>query len=219
MLGNQNITLLLVGDLLLMLLSDRQTFELKLNEKLFQEERDLDFYQKGEEIPLTDSGFWQVYRGIVQLNRFNGSEKEVVVGWVTPNHAFGNDINGTSNYSAIALTDIYLRYYQPQQVIRDIQLARLLLSELSYRLLKSEQMIAITSLRKVEDRLLGLLSMLKEEMGHPIVNGTRLTVRFTHQNIADAVCTTRVTITRILGELQNQNLLEFDSDRHLIVKF
>lgn len=217
MLGNQNITLLLVGDLLLMLLSDRPAFEL-LNKKNCQEE-DLEFYQKGEEIPLIDSGFWQVYRGIVQLNRFNGSEREVVVGWVTPNHAFGNDINGTSHYSAIALTDIYLRHYQPQQVALDIQLARLLLSELSYRLLKSEQMIAINSLRKVEDRLLEFLSMLKEEIGHPVAKGTRLTVRFTHQNIADSVCATRVTITRILGELQDRNLLEFDRDRYLIVKF
>ena len=202
-----------------MLLSDRPVFELKLNETNFQEERDLDFYQKGEEIPLIDSGFWRVYRGVIQLNRFNSSEREVVVGWVTPNHAFGNDINGTSSYSAIALTDIYLRHYQPQQVAGDTQLSRLLLSELSYRLLKSEQMIAITSLRKVEDRLLSLLAMLKEEMGHPIGKGTRLTVRFTHQNIADSVCATRVTITRILGELQDRNLLEFDSDRHLIVKF
>lgn len=201
-----------------MLLSDRPASEL-LNEKNFQEKEDLDFYQKGEEIPLTNSGFWQVYRGIVQLNRFSDSEREVVVGWVTSNHAFGNDINGTSCYSAIALTDIYLRSYKRSYVAQDPQLARLLVSELSYRLLKSEQMIAINSLRKVENRLLEFLSMLKEEMGHPIGKGTRLTVRFTHQNIADAICATRVTITRILGELQDRNLLEIDSDRHLVVKF
>lgn len=202
-----------------MLLSNRPAFELKLNKKNFQEDECLEFYQKGEEIPLTDSGFWQVYRGVVQLNRLNGNEREVVIGWVTPNHAFGNDINGTSHYSAIAISDVYLRQYKPYQVAREPQLARLLLSELSYRLLKSEQIIAIISLRKVEDRLIGLLAMLKEEMGHPVANGTRLTVRFTHQNIADAICTTRVTITRILGELQSKNLLEFDSDRYLIIKF
>ena len=202
-----------------MLLSNKPTFEFQLNEKNCQEDQDLEFYQKGEEIPLIDSGFWQVYKGVVQLNRFNGSEREVVVGWVTSNHAFGNDINGTSYYSALAISNVYLRHYKPQQVEQNPQLARLLLSELSYRLLKSEQMIAITSMTKIENRLLSLLSMLKEEMGHPVANGTRLTVRFTHQNIADAVCTTRVTITKVLGELQNQNLLEFDSDRYLIVKF
>ena len=202
-----------------MLLSNRPAFELKLNKKNFQEDPDLEFYRKGEEIPLIDSGFWQVYRGVVQLNRLNNGEREVVIGWVTPNHAFGNDINGISHYSAIAISDVYLRHYKTQQVARNPQLARLLLSELSYRLIKSEQMIAITSMTKVENRLLGLLAMLKEEMGHPVANGTRLTVRFTHQDIADAICTTRVTITRILGELQDRHLIEFDCDRYLIVKY
>lgn len=202
-----------------MLLSDRPACELKLNKKNSQEEQDLDFYRKGEEIPLVDSGFWQVYRGVVQLSRFNDSEREIILGWVTPNHAFGNNMNGTCHYIAIAVTDVYLRSYKTHHIAENPQLARLLVSELSYRLLKLEQMIAINSLTKVEDRLLELLSMLKEEIGHPVAQGTRLTVRFTHQNIADAVCTTRVTITRILGELQDQNLLEFDCDRHLIVKF
>lgn len=201
-----------------MLVSDRPAFELKLNKKSFQEE-DLDFYQKGEEIPLTDSGFWQVYRGVVQLNRLNDGEREIVLGWVTPNHGFGNNMNGTCHHIAIAVTDVYLRSYKRSQITQNPQLARLLLSELSYRLLKLEQIIAINSLRKVEDRLLELLAMLKEEMGHPVATGKRLTVRFTHQNIADAVCATRVTITRILGELQDRNLLEFDCDRHLIIKF
>lgn len=202
-----------------MLLSDRPACELKLNKKNSQEEQDLDFYRKGEEIPLVDSGFWQIYRGVVQLNRFNDSEREIILGWVTPNHAFGNNMNGTCDCIAIAVTDVYLRSYKTHHIAENPQLARLLVSELSYRLLKLEQMIAINSLTKVEDRLLELLSMLKEEIGHPVAQGTRLTVRFTHQNIADAVCTTRVTITRILGELQDQNLLEFDCDRHLIVKF
>lgn len=202
-----------------MLLSDKPAFELKLNKKDSQEARNLDFYQKGEEIPLTDSGFWQVYRGVVQLHRLNESGREIILGWVSSNHAFGSNLNGLCERNALALSDVYLRRYKPQDILQNPQLARLLLSELSYRLLKAEQMIAITSLTKVEDRLLGLLTMLKEEIGHPITKGTRLTVRFTHQNIADAICATRVTITRILGDLQNQNLIEIDGDRHLVVKF
>ncbi|VEP16230.1 cAMP-binding protein [Hyella patelloides LEGE 07179] len=202
-----------------MLLSDRPALNLQLEKKKYREEQYLDLYQKGEEIPLVNSGLWQVYQGVVQLNRFNQSQGEVVIGWVTPNHVFGSTVNNNSAYCAIAMTDVYVRHYQPKEIIRNPQLARQLLSELSYRLVKSEQMVAITSLRKVEDRLLGLLTMLKGEMGHPVAKGTRLTARFTHQNIADAICTTRVTVTRVFGDLQNKGLLEFDSDRHLIIKF
>ena len=202
-----------------MFLRNEPALNLQLKRKVCQEEEYLDFYQKGEEIPLRDSGFWQVYRGVIQLHRLNHIQRQVVTGWVTPNHAFGNVINRDSLYSAIAITDVYLRKYKPQEIAQHTQLARQLLSELSYRLVKSEQMVEIVSRKKVEDRLRELLLMLKEEMGHPVEKGIRLTARFTHQNLADALCTTRVTVTRILGDLQNQNLLEFDSNRHLIIKF
>jgi CRP-like cAMP-binding protein len=200
-------------------LSDRSALRLQFDRKKSQEEQYLEFYQKGEEIPLVDIGLWQVYKGVVQLNRLNYNQQEVVMGWVTPNHAFGSMNKMDFPYIAIAMTDVYIRYYQPQDIVKYPQLTRQLLSELSYRLVKSEQMVAITSLRKVEDRLRELLLMLKEEMGHTVNRGTRLTARFTHQNIADAICTTRVTVTRVLGDWQQQNLVEFDSDRHLIVKF
>ena len=154
-----------------------------------------------------------------RLNRSDYGTKEVVVGWVTANHAFSNTINGTSSYRAIAMTDVYLKQYRQKEIKQNPQLARQLLSELSYRLVQSERMIAIISLKRIEDRLRELLILLKAEMGHPVNNGVRLTARFTHQNLADAICTTRVTITRIFGDLQNQNLIEFDRDRHLIIKF
>ena len=202
-----------------MFLSEKTALNLQLEREQYQEKQHLEFYQKGEEIVLKDMGIYQVYRGVVQLNRLEREEKEVVIGWVTPNHVFGNLLTNTSNYLAFSLTDVYVRHYSLKEAVRDSQLARQMLSELSYRLIKSEQMVAITSLRKVEDRLLGLLQMLKEEMGHPVAGGSRLTARFTHQNLADAICTTRVTVTRTLGDLQSKNLLEFDRDRHLIVKF
>lgn len=202
-----------------MFLSDRSAFSLQLDRKTYQEEQYLEFYHKGEEIPLIDLGLWQVYRGVVQLNRLNRDNKELVIGWVTPNHVFGQITGINLSYVAIAMTDIYVRYYKPQDITNNPQLARQFISELSYRLVKSEQMVAIVSLRKVEDRLRELFLMLKEEMGHLVDGGTRLTARFTHQNIADAICTTRVTVTRVLGDWQQQNLIEFDSARHIIIKF
>ncbi|WP_370589462.1 replication/maintenance protein RepL [Tychonema sp. LEGE 07203] len=39
---------------------------------------------------------------------------------------------------------------------------------------------------------------------------------FIHQDIANAICTTRVTVTRMLGKLQQQGLISRSGDRHLI---
>ena len=205
-----------------MILGYQTSHQPRLDSNFLQNKDDLELYCKGDEISLSNAGFYQVYRGVVQLYRVSEDQQETVVGWVTANHAFGNSLNDSArNCKAIALSDVYVRYYEPAQVKRNPRLARLLVSELAYRLLKSEQMVVIHQVRRVEDRLKALLQMLKGDLGISLNydQSVRLTARFTHQNLADAICTTRVTITRILGEWHRNDLIEFDCDRHLIIKF
>ena len=92
------------------------------------------------------------------------------------------------------------------------------MSQLSQRLIKAEQLLTITGMSKVRERLWQLLLILKEEMGQPVVNGTRLIIRLTHQNLAQIICATRVTVTNILGEFLEQGLISIDSARHIIIK-
>ncbi|NEQ28547.1 MAG: Crp/Fnr family transcriptional regulator, partial [Microcoleus sp. SIO2G3] len=61
-----------------------------------------------------------------------------------------------------------------------------------------------------------LLLWLKQEFGQRVAQGTRLSVRFTHQDLADACCTTRVTVTRELSKLQKQGKITFDSQHHIV---
>ena len=204
-----------------MLLREVSPSNLRLRNKSFQGEAPLTFYAKGQIIPLADFSFCQIYKGIVQLGRLGNNQKEVILGWLSPNHIFGvtNDLMSSQSHQLLAMTDVYVRFYRPQEVSRNPQLAKQLVAELSYHLLKIEQMIIINSLKKIETRLEELFTMLKKEVGHSVEQGTRLTARFTHKNLADAIGTTRVTITRILGEWKSKNIIEFDSDHHLIIKF
>ena len=45
----------------------------------------------------------------------------------------------------------------------------------------------------------------------------RLNLRLTHQEIASALSTTRVTITRVIGLLRDEGWLKIDSERHLVI--
>lgn len=193
----------------------------KLTPSIYQEpeaEQLLEFYEKGEAISLLNTGIWQVYRGVVQLSKIDISGKEIILGWATPNHAFDNRNNKSLTYHAQAMSDVYLRCLTPQYLKIYPQLISELIAKLSYRLIKTEQLLAITAIKRVEERLWELLVMLQEEMGQPVLKGTRLTVRFTHQNLANVIGATRVTVTRVLGDFQNKNWIEFDRDRHIIIK-
>ncbi len=59
---------------------------------------------------------------------------------------------------------------------------------------------------------------MKQEMGQPVAEGTRLGMRLTHQNLANAIGTTRVTVTRLLSKLKSEDAIAFDRDRHIIIK-
>lgn len=53
-------------------------------------------YAPGDKIPVSDSGVWQVDRGIVQLSRLKSDGNEVIVGFVTTNSTFGTFEPGLS---------------------------------------------------------------------------------------------------------------------------
>ncbi|HEY9609590.1 helix-turn-helix domain-containing protein [Allocoleopsis sp.] len=78
--------------------------------------------------------------------------------------------------------------------------------------------LAVYGQVRLEDRLHSLLGLLKQEIGQPVAGGTRLSVRLTHEELATACCTTRVSITRLLKQLQQQKKLRVDSQHHLILK-
>ncbi|MGF1488747.1 MAG: Crp/Fnr family transcriptional regulator [Prochloraceae cyanobacterium] len=83
------------------------------------------------------------------------------------------------------------------------------------RIQQTQGLLAIAGLRRVEDRLLKLLGLLAEEFGIRKSVGVKLNIRLTHQNIAHTINTTRVTVTRLLGEFQDKGYIEIDRDRHI----
>ncbi len=179
------------------------------------ERRRLHFYDRGEEIPMASQGVWQVYRGITQLSQITNQGEEILLGWAQPSTFFGLWLTHMESYQAKALSEVYLRWYPLTEIEASPELAQQVLGKVVQRIRQTEALLAIAGIKRVEDRLQKLLNLLKQEMGEPTDQGTRLRVRLTHQNLASAIGTTRVTITRLLGEFQRQELIKIDSDRHI----
>lgn len=177
----------------------------------------LHFYSKGDAIPLKPEGVWQVCQGLVQLSTLYPAGEEGLLGWAGPSMCFGLWLTCLQTYRAIATSDVYLIWYSMVEIETSPQLALELLPQISRRLRQMEAILAIAGQRRVEDRLYQLLLLLKQEFGQPVAEGTRLNVRLTHQDIANAICTTRVTVTRMIGRMQQQGHISRDSGRHLIL--
>jgi CRP-like cAMP-binding protein len=183
-----------------------------------QEGRRLHFYAKGEEIPLVSQGVWQVCQGLVQLNTICQNGEEVWLGWAEPSTFFGQWFSLLRSYQAIALCDVQLTWFSLAEINASPRLSQIVLPQLVRRIQQTEALLAISGQRRVEDRLQHLLMLMKQQIGQPVAGGTRIQMRITHQNLANAIGTTRVTVTRLLSKLKSEGLITIDRERHIILR-
>ncbi|MCS6782712.1 MAG: Crp/Fnr family transcriptional regulator [Gloeomargarita sp. SKYBB_i_bin120] len=180
--------------------------------------RQVRFFARYEYLPLATDGLWQVSRGVVQLTTTQESGEEVLVGLAGPGMPVGLPLTCLAAYQARALTEVYAVWLTLTELERSGALAQAVLFPLMRRLRQTEALLAITAgQRRVEDRLRHLLLLLMQEVGQPAPQGVRLTVRLTHQSLANAIGTSRVTCTRLLGRFQAQGWVTWGPDRHLVI--
>ncbi len=180
-------------------------------------ERPKQTYLKGEIIPITPQAIWQVHKGVVKLSTMCEDGSEVLVGLVSSGMVFGANLTALPTYQATALTEVEVLSFSSIDMATAPYLPRSVFTQIIQRLRQTEMLLAILGQRRVSERFCQLLQLMKQEIGQPVELGTRLSVRFTHQDLAEACCTTRVTITRLIGRLQEQGQIKFDAKNHLII--
>ena len=160
-----------------------------------------------------------IRRGAVRLSRVYETGEEITVALLRENSLFGvlSLLTGHRSdrfYHAIAFTRVEL-VAAPATSVRnaieeDTSVGLLLLQGLSSRVLQTETMIETLTHRDMSSRLASFLLVLCRDFGVPSEKGVTIDLRLSHQAIAEAIGSTRVTITRLLGELKSSSLLAID---------
>ncbi|MBW4561768.1 MAG: helix-turn-helix domain-containing protein [Mojavia pulchra JT2-VF2] len=175
-------------------------------------------YCKGDNIPLKPLEILYVCQGWVKLTTFCGTGEEILVGLARAGMVFGSSMTSLNIYQVTALSDVHLVSISVSEMAASPTLSQTLLPKVNQRLQQTESFLAISGRRQLQERLLHLLEFLKQEFGETVSEGTRLSIRLTHQDIASACCANRVTITRLITKLKQQGIISFDSKQHIILK-
>ena len=161
-------------------------------------------------------------RGAVRLSRVYESGDEITVALLRENSIFGvlSLLTGQRSdrfYHAVAFTRVDLISAPAtsvrQAIEKDARVGLLLLQGLSSRILQTETMIETLTHRDMSSRLVSFLLVLCRDFGMPGTRGITIDLKLSHQAIAEAIGSTRVTITRLLGDLRNAGLVEIDRKR------
>ncbi|ARV60118.1 transcriptional regulator [Nostocales cyanobacterium HT-58-2] len=175
-------------------------------------------YHKGEIIPLDSQGIWYVCQGWVKLTTLCETRKKVLVGLPQEGMVFGSSMTSLHMYEATAMSDVELVSIDLAEIEASPTLNHILSAKINHRLQQTEALLAISGRQRVQDRFCHFLQFLQQEFGKPIAQGTRLNVRFTHEDFASACCTSRTTITRLIGKLEREGKISFDLKKHMILK-
>jgi CRP/FNR family transcriptional regulator, global nitrogen regulator len=179
----------------------------------------VEHYDRGKTIFFPGDPAERVYflvKGAVKLSRVFDNGEEITVSLLRENSVFGvlSIITGHRSdrfYHAVAITPVELLAANIDQVEKalrnDAELSSILLKGLASRILQTEMMIETLAHRDMGSRLESFILILCRDFGVPGRDGITIDLRLSHQAIAEAIGSTRVTITRLLGELKKKDLI------------
>jgi CRP/FNR family transcriptional regulator, global nitrogen regulator len=179
----------------------------------------VEIYERGKTIFFPGDPAERVYfllKGAVKLSRVYEAGEEITVALLRENSVFGvlSLITGHRSdrfYHAVAFTPVELLSVPIEQVEKalkeDPDLAILMLQGLSSRILQTEMMIETLAHRDMGSRLVSFLLILCRDFGIPSSDGITIDLKLSHQAIAEAIGSTRVTVTRLLGDLREKQMI------------
>ena len=172
-------------------------------------------FERGKTIFFPGDPAERVYflvKGAVKLSRVYEAGEEITVALLKENSVFGvlSLITGQKSdrfYHAVAFTSVELLSAPIEHVEQSLKenpdLSMLMLRGLSSRILQTEMMIETLAHRDMGSRLVSFLLILCRDFGVPTNEGIRIDLKLSHQSIAEAIGSTRVTVTRLLGDLRD----------------
>lgn len=176
-------------------------------------------FERGKTIFFPGDPAERVYfllKGAVKLSRVYEAGEEITVALLRENTVFGvlSLITGHRSdrfYHAVAFTPVELMSAPIEQVEKALkehpELSMYMLRGLSSRILQTEMMIETLAHRDMGSRLVSFLLILCRDFGVPGTQGITIDLKLSHQAIAEAIGSTRVTVTRLLGDLRTENMI------------
>jgi len=160
-----------------------------------------------------------IEKGRVRLTRLSPEGKTVILALLGPGDMIGEASWESGEHDSYAETLEESRIYQIsreafQNFIRENpEFGLRLIQIIGNRLKQAQARIEDLVFRQVPSRVARLLVTLAESHGKVTPNGIRVEFPLTHQEIADLVGSSRVTVTQILNKFRSSHWIDIESKR------
>ena len=165
------------------------------------------YLQKRSNLDLLRADMWRIESGVVRATTWLEDGVTTLGFW-----GAGDIVNGglfrQENYQLECLTPVTASPLLAENCPDLVLLAQI------HQL---QELLIIRSCKRIEEMLLKLLTWLGGRFGEAGTAGLILKTFLTHQDIAETLSTTRVTITRSLKQLERQGTIRHLDNRRLFI--
>lgn len=160
-----------------------------------------------------------IEKGRVRVTRLSAEGKTVILALLGPGELIGDAAWESAEHDSYAETLEDCRLYQIgreafQNFIRENpEFGLRLIQIIGGRLKQAQARIEDLVFRQVPSRVARLLITLAESHGKVTPSGIRVEFPLTHQEIADMVGSSRVTVTQILNRFRSSHWIDIESKR------
>jgi CRP/FNR family cyclic AMP-dependent transcriptional regulator len=195
--------------------------------KVLGEKHVFHFYKKNDFIFFPDEPATHIYmiaEGRVKIGHYLDDGKEIVTAILTTGEIFGElalageekrrdfaqSMDDKTSVCPLSIEELKQLMYGNQE------LSFKMLKLVGLRLIKLERKMELLVFKDARTRIVEFLKDMASWKGKKVGYETLIQTKLTHKDIASLTGTSRQTVTTIMNEMKDQNLINFDRRRILI---
>ncbi|KYC39688.1 transcriptional regulator [Scytonema hofmannii PCC 7110] len=157
-------------------------------------------FTRREIIPARNDVLWRIERGAVRTLTWSEDGTFITLGYWGSGELVGHPLSRVKPYQIECLTSVEASIVPPHLWNQDINA---LLSHIQ----QAEELLSIVHRKPISLRLWQFLVWLSEKFGRDVEQGKLIELNVTHQEMAEVLNTTRVTVTRLLQQFEEEGTL------------
>lgn len=166
-------------------------------------------FSRRELIPPRQDILWRIERGVVRTATWSEEGTFIALGYWGTGDVVGYPLSKINPYQIECLTSVEMNILPFEQWHQAVDA---MLSHIQ----QAEEILNIIHKKPVSLRLWQFLLWLAQKFGRDVDQGRLIDLIITHQEISEVINTTRVSVTRMLQQFENEGIL-LKHERRLIL--
>ena len=166
-------------------------------------------FSRRDLIPPRQDVLWRIDRGAVRTVTWSEQGTVITLGYWGTGDVVGHSLSRVKPYQIECLTSVEMSILQTEQWYQA-------LDAMLIHIQQAEELLSIVHRKPVSLRLWQFLVWLSQKFGCDIEQGRLIDLGLTHQEMAEVINTTRVSVTRMLQQFEDEGML-LRHQRRLII--